>query len=1119
VGEQKLSHSGMPIGSRDCNSTIRLLQGACLLLLGVLCLLVGTPPASAAPTAVPAYSYSHSFATEGQLSNPFQGAPSGVGIEPGTGNVIVADEYNLQISLFARDAAPGDSPLTTFGAGDLYRDVAVDQGTGDVYASGNTGSPVRFVPDSSSPPVYTTDATYNPPSFGYPEGIAFDPTTDDLLVLNCPPFGECEVIRLDASGTQVSAITVGPEYGHGIAVASDGTFFVIQDFKAERYVVRRYNSDGESLGTVPFKGTPSNLAFDPITNGIDIVTWSADSALRIEGFTLAGEPQFEVPLPESTNGALSRGIVIDPESGRLYVLTDGSSLGIHVFVPAVYPGVEAPAVSAITPGSAHVSAEVDPGDGPPAGSYAMFEYSADGGTTWTSTPPQDDTAAPVAEADINGLDPNFKYLVRAAAGNDLIVHRGKATAFTTEAIAPGATTTGASDVTEDAAVLNGTVNPFGLQTNFYFEFGPTTAYGSRVPVSPDGNAGAGRTPRAFSRTLIALQPGTTYHYRVVAANSVGLSQGEDRVFTTSMAGSTVPRTYEQVTPVDKDGGVVDSGVGFQVGPGDGRISFIVRSPAGAGSPLWGRSISVRGGTDWKVNPVDPPMNATGGSTVFDTTLGISPDFTHAFVVTNRKLTPEGVEDGTNLYVVDLESGAYAPVASTAGAGIFASFTTNGTQNKFLSGSPDFSTIVFGSAAPLLPGVTGSAVYRWTSDGGLKLESTMPGGAPPTGNIGLPSNRGTLRSVSEDGNRVYFAVADGPAAGVYLNEDGQTRAISVSHRSGDPATPYPGEVLGVSRDGRYAFFSTYSGHLTEDSSETEGNIYRYDAVADEVEYLGAQIGGIPSLEALGVSDDGETFYFGSAAGPVVWRHGDLRPIAGSPGLTGESFVSPDGRYFAFWSQEAAFQGIGVVHLFDADTGELFCASCLSSGADPGGAFMPDVAKYVNGEIPAVFDAEDNLYFDTTARLVSQDTNGASDVYAFKDGKVHLITPGDQPLPARFADVSEDGRDVYFTTAQSLVGRDVDRATDIYDARAGGGLPGQSPQAAQPCSGESCTPSSAATPGAPANASETSSSRASLAKSKRAGGRCQKPKHPHKGKRKSVCPKQHKKKATKNRKENR
>jgi hypothetical protein len=235
------------------------------------------------------------------------------------------------------------------------------------------------------------------------------------------------------------------------------------------------------------------------------------------------------------------------------------------------------------------------------------------------------------------------------------------------------------------------------------------------------------------------------------------------------------------------------------------------------------------------------------------------------------------------------------------------------------------------------------------------------------------------------------------------------------------------------------------------------------------------------------------------------------------LIGESFVSSDGRYFAFWSQEAAFNGLGVVSLFDAESGETHCASCFSSGVDPGGAFMPDVARYVNGEIPEVFDAEGNLYFDTTAPLVSTDTNGVSDVYEFKEGHVHLISPGDQPFPARFADVSEDGRDVYFTTAQSLVSRDLDRATDIYDARAGGGLPAQSPSAAQPCSGESCTPPSATAPGPPVNGSEASSP-TSYPRPKRAGAHCPKSKHRHKGKRKSACSKHHKK-ATKNLKENR
>ncbi|HET8862223.1 MAG TPA: S8 family serine peptidase [Solirubrobacterales bacterium] len=96
---------------------------------------------------------------------------------------------------------------------------------------------------------------------------------------------------------------------------------------------------------------------------------------------------------------------------------------------------------------------------------------------------------------------------------------------------PAATTKPATEVKPTTATLNGAVNPKGAATSYYFEYGKTTSYGSKVPLSPKA-IGAGASDVAVSQTLTGLSKGTTYHYRVVAENAVRAVKGKDTTLTT-----------------------------------------------------------------------------------------------------------------------------------------------------------------------------------------------------------------------------------------------------------------------------------------------------------------------------------------------------------------------------------------------------------------------------------------------------------------------------------------------------------------------------------------------------------------------------------------------------------
>lgn len=105
-----------------------------------------------------------------------------------------------------------------------------------------------------------------------------------------------------------------------------------------------------------------------------------------------------------------------------------------------------------------------------------------------------------------------------------------ATSVAAAATSPSVVTGGTSGRTQSSAVLKGTVNPNGSSSTYYLQWGLTNGYGD---TGPTRSAGARSTAVAVQETATGLEPGTVYHYRLVATNQYGTSTGADRTFTTA----------------------------------------------------------------------------------------------------------------------------------------------------------------------------------------------------------------------------------------------------------------------------------------------------------------------------------------------------------------------------------------------------------------------------------------------------------------------------------------------------------------------------------------------------------------------------------------------------------
>ena len=394
-------------------------------------------------------------------------------------------------------------------------------------------------------------------------------------------------------------------------------------------------------------------------------------------------------------------------------------------------------------------------------------------------------------------------------------------------------------------------------------------------------------------------------------------------------------------------------------------------------------------------------------------------------------------------------------------------------------------------------------------------------------IGARERRYSGRMVSADGSRIFFQAPTGgqESGNIYLREDGErTYQLNVSE-SEPSAEPQPAELWEASRDGSRVFFITSASLLAEDE-DPDPDLYMYEVEKPAGQRLtlvsASSVNDGRVTVVIGASDDGRYVYFVASGqlvsgeppvnltGLYMWHDGDLSYLgrfrdATEAQLNGPriswAFISeakvsrltPDGRHLLFMTQEdVGLQGRGgfagydhqghqELYLYSADSGRLECVWCNPDGTPATADALTNVregAAYsasTSDQSHALSDDGRYVFFTTAEPLLEGDTNGQPDAYEYdsRTGQVHLLSSGTDPFPSYLIDASNDGRDAFFVTRERLSGWDTDDANDLYDARAGGGLPEPRPVPAA-CEGESCLPGAAAPPTAAPTTSQAAGS---------------------------------------------
>ena len=152
------------------------------------------------------------------------------------------------------------------------------------------------------------------------------------------------------------------------------------------------------------------------------------------------------------------------------------------------------------------------------------------------------------------LAPSTTYFFRLSAKNSFGTVSGAMYNFTTDpnvqppqGTAPTTRTTAATNVARTTVTLNGTVDPNGSQSSYWFEYGDSQSLGSATAFQSAGNGDAAINVTA---AISNLRPQTRYYFRLNAQNQFGTVNGAIMNFTTQGPPSPAQPTVDTTAATD-----------------------------------------------------------------------------------------------------------------------------------------------------------------------------------------------------------------------------------------------------------------------------------------------------------------------------------------------------------------------------------------------------------------------------------------------------------------------------------------------------------------------------------------------------------------------------------------
>ncbi len=624
---------------------------------------------------------------------------------------------------------------------------------------------------------------------------------------------------------------------------------------------------------------------------------------------------------------------LDAETGGF-----GETYSAQPYTVVTTKAVARPIVSIDAPSSVgtraiHLSGHVNPNAPEPEGSTSLDEQAAfktlwhfkctvvGGSPAENSCPGVEgsvaaDDASHAVAAEVENLPPNKNLEVELIASNaGGTVSAGPQT-FLTHDFAR------ALSVGETTAVVYDEINPEGSPTTFHVDYGLTEAYGGStpesLPIEVGGMVAEDNLPHPVQAAITGLQPGTTYHWRMVVTNAGGMSIGTDHTFTTfatpeplgagcanrafrTSAAAALPdcRAYEQASPVAKNGGSVFGGISMvQASASGNRVTF--RAPSGlpttGGTSSFPLYVASRDADGWSTTDTLPLGEPGQGFQL----LGWDAELVSAISAGGSS---RSASTTPGLYSADIAAGTYRRIAALHSAQYESTYLAGAatSPSHFIIESPETlapggiegkpnlyefnegqlssvgrvpsSPATACAGASCVPAAAGSFAgpYRWTKS------DTAHGGV---GNFGAGLEHFyTENTISRDGRRIIFTAAS--SGQLYLREDGtKTIQVSASQKTPpDPNGPRPAAFVAATPDGSKVFFLSCEKLTDESTAESSSStetcggaeegqdLYSFDTTTGELADLtedhepsagethGAAVKGL-----VGISEGGSFVYF-------------------------------------------------------------------------------------------------------------------------------------------------------------------------------------------------------------------------------------------------------------------
>lgn len=444
--------------------------------------------------------------------------------------------------------------------GERTQGIAVDDSNtstaGDLYVV-LRGAPPGGEPPGTPVPTHgaiyrlSPDGTLSPFVTGLeasPSTVAVGPS-GEVFVVQSGEGGSWkgDVLEFSSSGAALNegkSVIEDLEYPHGIAVDSHSDVYIANCAKG--------------VGTVEFTPLLGGGYSAPKT--IDPESGCLDSDLAVDSRTgylflandnvvdVFDEDGTQIAMGSEEPGATSTYryfAVADSEAtGDIYAINTAAGFPTDATLQEAQPGGETPVVesevlSNIPEGGATLQAQINPN-----GHETEYEFLLNGSQVGSGHIAASATGEAVS-AEVSNLQAGSPYTFTVVARSSEGTTKGPERNFTAGSPpGPQSVTREASNISDTGATLNGTVHPDGAEPTitYFFEYGTSTSYGETTPVEEIGGrvscgiiCGGGnpnQDPAEVSANLTGLEPGVTYHYRLVATGPNGYrGYGKDVAFT------------------------------------------------------------------------------------------------------------------------------------------------------------------------------------------------------------------------------------------------------------------------------------------------------------------------------------------------------------------------------------------------------------------------------------------------------------------------------------------------------------------------------------------------------------------------------------------------------------